>query len=97
MVVTNNEEMAETARILGAMAFIKEKRFLHPRVGFNYRLTNLQAAVGLAQLENIEELVAIRRRNAKLYNSLLREVTGITLPPELSHVKNVYWTYSIHL
>lgn len=95
MIVTSNEEIAEKAKMLGDMAFIKERRFLHPQIGFNYRLTNLQAAVGLAQLENIEELVSIRRRNAKLYNSLLEDVKGITLPPELSHVKNVYWMYSI--
>jgi perosamine synthetase len=95
MIVTDNEEIAEKARMLGDMAFVKERRFLHPKVGFNYRLTNLQAALGLAQLECIEELVAIRRINARLYNSLLKDVEGITLPPELSHVKNVYWMYSI--
>lgn len=95
MIVTNNEELAEKARMLGDMAFIKERRFLHPRVGFNYRLTNLQAAVGCAQLERIDELVEIRRKNAKLYNSLLKDVSGLTLPPELNNVKNVYWMYSI--
>jgi perosamine synthetase len=95
MIVTNNKEIAEKARMLGDMAFIKERRFLHPRLGFNYRLTNLQAAVGFAQLENIDQLIEIRRKNAKLYNSLLKDIKGLTLPPELNHVKNVYWMYSI--
>jgi perosamine synthetase len=95
MVVTDNEEVAERARMLEDMAFMKERRFLHPTVGFNYRMTNLQAAVGVAQLERIDELVKIRRGIAKQYNSLLQGVQGIVIPPEAAHVKNVYWMYSI--
>jgi|TARA_B100001964_G_scaffold245808_1_gene336687 perosamine synthetase len=95
MIITDNEEIAENARMLGDMAFIKEKRFFHPKIGFNYRMTNLQAAVGLAQLENIGKLIEIRRKNAQFYNSLLKDIEGLTLPPELNHVKNVYWMYSV--
>ena len=95
MIITDNEELAENARMLGDMAFIKEKRFFHPKIGFNYRMTNLQAAVGLAQLENIDKLIEIRRKNAQFYNSLLKDIEGLTLPPELNHVKNVYWMYSV--
>ena len=95
VVSTDNEEIAENARMLGDMAFIKEKRFFHPKIGFNYRMTNLQAAVGLAQLENIGKLIEIRRKNAQFYNSLLKDIEGLTLPPELNHVKNVYWMYSV--
>ena len=58
-------------------------------------MTNLQAAIGLAQLERIEELVGARRKNAKLYNSLLKEIPGIQLPAEESWVKNVYWMYGL--
>lgn len=95
MVVTNNEEFAERARMLRDQAFEKEKRFWHRNLGFNYRLTNLQAAVGVAQFEHIDEFVETRRRNALYYNSLLREVEGITLPPEAKWAKNVYWMYTI--
>jgi perosamine synthetase len=95
MLITDDEEIAERARMLEDMAFIKERRFLHPRVGFNYRMTNLQAAVGVAQLERIDELVGIRRKIAEQYNSLLSDVDGIVTPPEAPHVKNVYWMYSI--
>jgi len=95
MVVTNNEEFAEQARMLRDQAFEKGKRFWHRQLGFNYRLTNLQAAVGVAQFEHIDEFVETRRRNALYYNSLLEEVEGITLPPEAKWAKNVYWMYTI--
>ncbi len=94
MVVTNNESWAERARKL-RNHFFGEPRFLHQEVGYNYRLTNLQAAIGLAQLEQIEKLVNARRHNAYLYNYLLKNVAGITLPPEKSWAKNVYWMYGI--
>ena len=95
MVVTNNEEFAERARMLRDQAFEKGKRFWHRQLGFNYRLTNLQAAVGVAQFEHIDEFVETRRRNALYYNSLLEKVEGITFPPEAKWAKNVYWMYTI--
>jgi perosamine synthetase len=97
MVVTNNEELAEKARWLRAHAFGRYgKHFYHEALGFGYRMSGLQAALGLAQLERIDEFVLIRRNNAKLYNSLLSELgEKITLPPEAPWAKNVYWMYSI--
>jgi len=94
MCVTNNKKLAERARLLRNHAFI-EPRFLHNELGFNYRMTNVQAAIGLAQLERAEELVAARIKNAALYNSLLKDVEGITLPPKKDWAKNVYWMYGI--
>ena len=73
----------------------KDKRFLHTDVAFNYRLTNVQAAIGLAQFERIDELVEMRRANARIYNRLLAEVGGIILPSEKEWAKNVYWMYGI--
>lgn len=95
MIVTNNEELAEKARMLKDQAFEKDKRFWHRYIGFNYRLTNLQAAIGVAQMEKIDDFVNIRRRNACLYNSMLKNAEGVTLPPEAEWAKNVYWMYSI--
>lgn len=95
MIVTDNDELAERARKFKDQAFEKEKRFWHKDVGFNYRMSNLHAAVGLAQLERIDEYVGIRIRNAYSYNSWLRDVEGITLPPEEPWAKNVYWMYSV--
>lgn len=94
MVVTNDEKIAEMARLLRDQAF-EPKRFIHRYIGFNYRLTNLQAAIGVAQMELIDESVKTRRRNAKLYNSLLKGTAGVTPPPEALWAKNVYWMYTV--
>lgn len=95
MVVTNNQEIAQRCRRLKNMAFIENKRFWHEDVGFNYRMTNMQAALGLAQFEQIEEFLNRRRQNATLYSTLLAGVEGLTLPVERPDVKNVYWMYGI--
>lgn len=95
MVVTNDEKIAERARLLKDLAHSKERRFLHTDLGFNYRMTNIQASIGLAQLEKIDELIERRRSHAHLYNSLLKDVKGVSLPPEKKWAKNVYWMYSI--
>ena len=94
MVITNNDKWAERAKNL-RNHFFGKKRFIHEEIGYNYRMTNVQAAIGCAQLERIEDLVNARRKNAQLYNSLLKNVKGITLPPEASWAKNVYWMYGI--
>lgn len=94
MVVTDNPKWAEQAKKL-RNHFFDEPRFLHQGLGYNYRLTNLQAAIGLAQLEKIEEYVQARRNNAYAYNQLLKSVKGLTLPPEAEWAKNVYWMYGL--
>ena len=96
MIIINDEKIAEKARSLKNLSFPKGKRiYKHQDVGYNYRMTNIQAAIGLAQLEKIDELVERRRKNAHLYNELLKGVEGIALPVEKEWVKNVYWMYSI--
>lgn len=95
MVVTNDRRTADRCRSLRNMAFIERKRFWHQEVGFNYRMTNIQAALGLAQFERIEEFIKRRRHNAALYFALLSGVEGLTLPVERPDVKNVYWMYAI--
>jgi perosamine synthetase len=96
-VVTSNNEIAEMIRTLKDMAFSKDlsKKFLHDHIGFNYRMTNMQAALGSSQLHRIDDFIEIRRKNAKLYNSLLSNVEGIVASPEARWAKNVYWMYSI--
>jgi perosamine synthetase len=96
MIITNDEKIAETAKSLKDLSFPKGERiYLHSKIGYNYRMTNIQAAIGLAQLERIEEFVEMRRRNASLYNDSLANLEGIGLPPEQEWAKNVYWMYSI--
>lgn len=95
MIVTDDEKVAERARRLKDQAFSRERRFFHAELGFNYRMTNVQAAIGLAQLEQIDRFVEMRRKNARLYNELLRGSPGLILPGEKTWAKNVYWMYSI--
>ena len=95
MITTNDQDIARLAWNLRDHAFSSERHFWHKFVGFNYRMTNLQAAVGLAQVERLDELVAARRRNAALYTSLLRDIPGIITPPEAEWAKNVFWMYGI--
>jgi perosamine synthetase len=95
MLVTSSSKIKERAEYLRDLSFSDERHFWHKELGFNYRMSNLQAAVGCAQLERINEFIKIKRRNAALYNSLLDGVKGITLPKEKEWAKNVYWMYGI--
>jgi len=97
IIVTNDQELAEKVSKLKNMAFENNpaSKFLHYSLGYNYRLTNMQAALGLSQLLRIEKFIEARRNNAKLYNRLLENLDGISLPPESEWAKNVYWMYSI--
>jgi perosamine synthetase len=95
MITTNDKKLADLARNLRDHAFSTERHFWHKYMGFNYRMTNLQAAVGLAQSEQLDTFVENRRRNAALYNKLLADVPGIVTPPEADCVKNVFWMYSV--
>ncbi len=97
MITTNNTEIAELARTLRDHAFSTERHFWHRYIGFNYRMTNLQAAVGVAQTEKLDDYVAARRRNAAQYSELLAGVDGITTPPEVGDVENVFWMYGVRV
>ncbi|MDI3545097.1 MAG: perosamine synthetase [Clostridia bacterium] len=97
MVVTNDDRLAERARLYRNLCFKEGRRFYHEELGANYRMTNLQAAVGVAQMERIEEFVEIKRKNAMLYNKLLADIEGLQLPVEKEWAKNVYWMYGVVL
>ena len=95
MVVTNNDEYADKIRILRDHGMEKDRRYWHPVLGYNYRLTNIQAALGVAQMEKIDHILLKKIQNAGWYNTLLQNIKGITLPHEMDWAKNVYWLYSI--
>jgi len=97
MVLTNDAELAEKARSLRNLCFRPEQRFLHTELGHNFRLTNLQAAIGLAQLERMEEIIARKRWMGQAYTERLQGVPGLQLPVEESWAKQVYWMYGIVL
>lgn len=95
IIVTNNKEWTDKAMWLRDHGMSKERRYWHPVVGYNYRMTNLQAALGVAQMERIEEFIAAKRQLAVWYNERLAGVAGVTTPPEAPWAENVYWMYSI--
>lgn len=95
MLVTNNLAWHEKGQFLKNQAMSKEKKYVHSEIGFNYRMTNVQAAIGLAQLEKLDAFITQKRAIAQQYNQLLAGVKGISLPPEAAWAKNIYWMYSI--
>lgn len=94
-VVTNDEGIAAVARSLRDHAFSPERHFWHQRVAFNYRMSNLQAAVGLAQIERLEQLVATRRAMAAAYRDALDGIPGLGLTPASAASGAVPWMFGI--
>ena len=98
MIVTNDEKLAEDCRSLRNLCFQPKKRFVHERFGWNYRMTNLQAALGLAQLERLDEFVKRKRNMGKKYTQGLRVLNEIQLPLErTNYAENIYWVFGLVL
>ncbi len=98
MVVTNDVALAERSRSLRNLCFQAKKRFVHEELGWNYRMTNLQAALGIAQLERLGEFAARKRRMGARYNELLANIPGIELPPtKAAYAESIYWVYGLIL
>jgi len=96
MIVTDDIEIAERCRSLRNLCFKPEKRFVHEELGFNFRMTNIQAALGLAQLERLDEFILKKRKTGEMYNELLRDIPNIQLPKtDTEYAKNIYWVYGI--
>lgn len=95
MLVTNNRSVADRVRLLRDHGMSTKRKYWHTHSGFNYRMTNLQAAIGVAQMERIEQVIDQKRRNARIYSSWLEGVDGVTLPQEAPWVKHVYWLYTV--
>ncbi len=98
MIVTNDDHLAERCRSLRNLCFQAERRFVHEELGWNLRMTNLQAALGLAQLERLDEFVARKRRMGALYSQLLEGMPGVQLPlARTAFAENIYWVYGLVL
>jgi perosamine synthetase len=95
MIVTNNREVAERCRMLRDHGMSKKKRYWHEVVGYNYRMTNIQAAVGVAQMKKIDRILSRMKEIARQYKSYLQGLHGVSLPTEVDQVENVYWLYTI--
>jgi perosamine synthetase len=98
MIVTNGDELAAACYSLRNLCFQAEKRFVHERLGWNLRMTNLQAALGVAQLERLDEFVARKRAMGKRYGELLAGIAGLQLPlARTDYAENIYWVHGLVL
>jgi len=95
MVVTDRADLADRMRILRNHGMSTDRRYWHTEIGYNYRLTNLQAAVGVAQMEKAADILRTKKRIAQLYDEGLESVNGISLPPRAPWASSVCWLYSI--
>jgi perosamine synthetase len=95
MIVTDNEKWARRAKYLSTQAKDDPVEYIHNEIGYNYRLTNIQAAVGCAQLELIEEYIAAKRLIASTYDQGLESIPGVTRMTEANWAYSIYWLYTI--
>ena len=96
IVLTDNEKYAERCRSLRNLCFKPERRFLHDELGFNYRMSNIQAAVGVAQLEKIEEHIKKKYWIGKRYTELLKNNEKYDIPvAKKEYAHNIYWVFSL--
>lgn len=98
MVVTDVDELAEHCRSLRNLCFMPQKRFVHEELGWNFRMSNLQAALGCAQLERLDTFVMRKRKMGRAYDELLADVSGIQKPlNRTAWAENIYWVYGLVL
>lgn len=95
MVVTDSDALAERLRSLRNLCFQRQRRFLHSELGYNFRLTNMQAALGLSQLRRIDSIVARKRQIGERYNRNLEGLKNATLPVLEDWCRPVYWVYGL--
>lgn len=97
MVVTDNDALAERVRRLRGQGLDPARRYWFPIIGYNYRMMNLAAAIGLAQLEKIDEQLKLRAQIAALYQENLRGIDGLTWQHEQSWARHIYWMFNVVL
>ncbi|BAZ23814.1 DegT/DnrJ/EryC1/StrS aminotransferase [Kalymmatonema gypsitolerans NIES-4073] len=98
MLVTDDEHLAQRCRSLRNLCFQPQKRFVHEELGWNMRMSNLQAAIGVAQLERLDEFIARKRRMGQVYTELLAGIPSIQLPLlQTEYATNIYWVYGLVL
>lgn len=97
MIVTDDEKLAERSKSLRNLCFIPEKRFVHYESGYNFRMTNIQAALGVAQLEQLDSFIERKRKTGRMYNELLAPIKEmLQLPlPNTGYAENIYWVYGM--
>ncbi len=98
MVLSNNKKLTKKIRSLRNLSFRSDRRFYHTEIGYNYRLTNMQAAIGISQIENLKNHINIKRKNTFLYNKIIKKMDlPLRLPSENENSKSVFWMYGVVL
>ena len=97
MITFKSKEYDKRARILRSLAFGDNNKFMHQDMGFNYRMTNMQAALGLSQMKKINTIIKKKRDIAKFYLNQFKDLKNINLPVEKKYAKNVYWMFLVVL
>lgn len=95
MLVTDNEAWACKAKYLTTQAKDDSLESVHGEIGYNYRLTNIQAAIGCAQLEQLDEYIAAKRRIAERYSEAMKDIRGLSPMKEASRAFSIFWMYTI--
>jgi len=95
MIVTDNQRWAQHAAHLTMQAKVDPMEYVHDEIGYNYRLTNIQAAMGCAQLEQLESFIDAKRRIAMIYTEAFRDISGLTLMREAPWARSIFWMYTI--
>src|SRR5665648_22629 len=97
MIVTEVPEYAEKARYLTTQAKDDEVRYVHEEVGYNFRLTNVLAAIGVAQLECLPEFLEAKRENFRAYETAIERIEGLSLAPTPPYAQNNHWMYPLRI
>ena len=98
MVLTNDKALADRCRDLRNLCFDKERRYIHEELGWNFRMSNVQAAIGVAQLERIDQILAKKRQIGHWYQQRLRGHPRLQLPLERTeYAENIYWVFGVVL
>jgi dTDP-4-amino-4,6-dideoxygalactose transaminase len=95
MILTDSEELARKARYLTTQAKDDQIEYIHNEIGYNYRLTNIQAAIGCAQMEVLDEYINIKRKISEIYIKLLEDIEGITPMKEADWAFSIFWLFTI--
>jgi aminotransferase in exopolysaccharide biosynthesis len=97
MIVSNNVALLERAKHLTTQAKSDELHYTHDEIGYNYRMTNLQAALGLAQLEQLEDFIKIKKSNYHLYQDEVQKIPGLRILDFKDSIRPNYWFYALYL
>ncbi len=95
MIVSNSEELLKKSKHLTTQAKSDELYYTHDEIGYNYRMTNLQAALGLAQIEQLEKFIEIKKDNYYLYKEKINEIPGLSILDFKDNIRSNYWFYSL--